>query len=70
MVVALDPIGLYCRPCGAGDDVMSAQQLESHIRSFVPLVCVLIGLILLFSKDSENRVLGAFLVGLGLGDGL
>lgn len=72
MVVALDPIDLYCRPCGAGDDVMSAQQLESRIRSFVPLVCVLIGigLILLFSKDSENRVLGAFLVGLGLGDGL
>jgi len=49
---------------------MTAQQLASRIRSFVPLVYVLIGLVLLFSADTENRVLGAFLTGLGLGEGL
>jgi len=49
---------------------MTAQQLASRIRSFVPLVCVLIGIVLLFSGNTENRVLGAFLTGLGLGEGL
>jgi len=70
MVVGSCSFGLRCCLDRAGEDAMTAQQLESRIRSFVPLVCVLIGIVLLFSGNTENRVLGAFLTGLGLGEGL